>query len=177
MLNGDNEYTASITNKPACQVLVFSREKELEEGAYIEGGYVCVRLDGRKHIICAVNEIPLPGDHNVENVLAASAAAVAFGISDEAVKKARTIVALPGTSEHQLGLALDIVAEYDADNTPTWNWLRDNCWRYGFILRYPADKEEITGISYEPWHFRYVGVPAAREIMEAGLCLEEYRGG
>ena len=88
VLNGDNEYTASVIDKPACQVLVFSREKELEEGAYIEGGYVCVRLDGRKHIICAASEIPLPGDHNVENVLAASAAAVAFGISDEAVKKA-----------------------------------------------------------------------------------------
>jgi D-alanyl-D-alanine carboxypeptidase len=96
---------------------------------------------------------------------------------DDAVKKARTIVALPGTSEHQLGLALDIIAEYDADSTATWNWLRDNCWRYGFILRYPAGKEEITGISYEPWHFRYVGVPAAQEITEAGLCLEEYLGG
>ena len=99
----------------------------------------------------------------------------ASGLShDAAVKKAREIVALPGTSEHQLGLALDIIAEYDADSTATWNWLRDNCWRYGFILRYPADKVEITGISYEPWHFRYVGVPTAQEITEQGLALEEY---
>ena len=95
---------------------------------------------------------------------------------EEAVKKAREIVALPGTSEHQLGLALDIIAEYDADSTATWKWLKKNCWKYGFILRYPADKVEITGISYEPWHFRYVGVEAAREIMERGICLEEYLG-
>ena len=93
---------------------------------------------------------------------------------DEAVKKAREIVALPGTSEHQLGLALDIIAEYDSDSTATWKWLKENCWRYGFILRYPADKEAVTGYSYEPWHFRYVGVPTAQEITEQGLCLEEY---
>lgn len=99
----------------------------------------------------------------------------ASGMShDEARKKALETVALPGTSEHQLGLALDIIAEYGADSTSTWQWLKENCWRYGFILRYPADKEDITGISYEPWHFRYVGVEAAREITEQGLCLEEY---
>ena len=102
----------------------------------------------------------------------------AEGLSlEEAAAKARTVVALPGTSEHELGLALDLIAEFDADSTATWQWLRENCWRYGFILRYPADKEEITGISYEPWHFRYVGVPAAQEIMERGLCLEEYLAG
>ena len=91
-----------------------------------------------------------------------------------AVEKAHTIVAEPGTSEHQLGLAVDIVAEYGADSTATWNWLRENAWRYGFILRYPADKVDITGIDYEPWHFRYVGKEAAEEITERVLCLEEY---
>lgn len=93
---------------------------------------------------------------------------------DEAVKQAHSLVAEPGTSEHQLGLALDIIAEFDADSTATWNWLRDNAWRYGFILRYPADKVDLTGIDYEPWHFRYVGKEAAREITERGVCLEEY---
>ena len=92
----------------------------------------------------------------------------------EAEMAAREIVALPGTSEHQLGLALDIIAEYDADSTATWQWLLENCWKYGFILRYPADKMEITGIAYEPWHFRYVGVEAATEIMSRGITLEEY---
>jgi D-alanyl-D-alanine carboxypeptidase len=93
---------------------------------------------------------------------------------DEAVKKAHTVVAEPGTSEHQLGLALDIIAEFDADSTATWNWLKDNAWRYGFILRYPADKVDLTGIDYEPWHYRYVGKEAAKEITERGICLEEY---
>lgn len=92
----------------------------------------------------------------------------------EAVQKAKEIVAEPGTSEHQLGLAVDIIAEFDEDSTATWQWLAENCWRYGFILRYPEDKVEITGISYEPWHFRYVGVDAAKEIMDRGICLEEY---
>ena len=93
---------------------------------------------------------------------------------DAAVAKALTVVAVPGTSEHQMGLALDIIAEYDSDSSATWTWLKNNSWRYGFILRYPADKEAITGISFEPWHFRYVGVPTAQEITEKGLCLEEY---
>lgn len=100
---------------------------------------------------------------------------LAAGMDRETAEaEARKIVALPGTSEHELGLALDIIAEFDADSTATWSWLKENSWRYGFILRYPADKEEITGISYEPWHFRYVGAEAAKEITEQGLCLEEY---
>lgn len=101
----------------------------------------------------------------------------ASGLSrKEAEAQAREIVAVPGTSEHQIGLALDIIAEFSSDSWSTWQWLKDNCARYGFILRYPADKTEITGIGYEPWHFRYVGVEAAEEIMDAGLCLEEYLG-
>ena len=57
-----------------------------------------------------------------------------------------------------------------------YKWLEKNCYKYGFILRYPADKVAITGINYEPWHFRYVGVALATEMMEQGLCLEEYVG-
>ena len=93
---------------------------------------------------------------------------------EEAEAQALAIAAKPGTSEHQLGLALDIVSETDEDDTPTWQWLEANCWRYGFILRYPDGKTEITGISYEPWHFRYVGKEAAQEITERGITLEEY---
>ena len=91
-----------------------------------------------------------------------------------------TVVALPGTSEHQTGLALDIVdagyQELDEaqENTPVQQWLMRNSWRYGFILRYPTGKSNITGIIYEPWHYRYVGRDAARAIYESGLCLEEY---
>ena len=89
-------------------------------------------------------------------------------------------VALPGTSEHQLGLAADIIdynypyLNEEQENMPTQKWLMEHCWDYGFILRYPNDKSEITGIIYEPWHYRYVGAEAAQEIRELGLTLEEY---
>lgn len=99
---------------------------------------------------------------------------------DEAKKQAGKLVAVPGTSEHQLGLALDIVdisyqlLEEEQENTPTQKWLLENSWKYGFILRYPKDKTDITKISYEPWHYRYVGKKAAKEIFDAKICLEEY---
>lgn len=98
----------------------------------------------------------------------------------EAQAEAALLVALPGTSEHQTGLAVDIVdtsyqlLETDQENTPVQIWLHQNAWQYGFILRYPRGKTEITGKSYEPWHYRYVGKDAAREIHQSGLCLEEY---
>ncbi len=94
---------------------------------------------------------------------------------EDAEKEAKKWVAVPGTSEHQLGIAVDINADTDiSEKDNVYAWLEDNAHRYGFILRYPADKEDITGINYEPWHFRYVGKDAAREIYEKGLCLEEY---
>ncbi len=98
----------------------------------------------------------------------------------EAERLAAAEVAVPGTSEHQSGLAVDIVDESwwgltDAQaNMPAQKWLMENCWRYGFILRFPKDKTEITGIGYEPWHYRYVGLEVAAEIRESGLSLEEY---
>lgn len=98
----------------------------------------------------------------------------------EARKIAAESVAIPGTSEHQLGLALDIIdnRNWNLDRSqaemPTQKWLMENSWRYGWILRYPDEKSEITGIIYEPWHYRYVGREVAAEIHELGLCLEEY---
>lgn len=99
---------------------------------------------------------------------------------EEAYEKAKTVVAYPGTSEHQTGLATDIVAtshqvldDSQAD-TAEQQWLMANCWQYGFVLRYPAGKNDITGVIYEPWHYRYVGKEVAQYIMENGLCLEEY---
>lgn len=99
---------------------------------------------------------------------------------EEAQKLAGTEVAFPGTSEHQLGLAVDIVdkSNWNLDETqaktPTQRWLMENCWEYGFILRYPNEKSVITGIIYEPWHYRYVGKEIAMALKESGLCLEEY---
>lgn len=98
----------------------------------------------------------------------------------DAEAAAGELVAVPGTSEHQLGLALDIVdvanqvLDERQENTEVQKWLMKNSWKYGFILRYPTDKSDITGISYEPWHYRYVGKETAKEIYEAGICLEEY---
>ncbi len=94
----------------------------------------------------------------------------------EAKKIAETWVARPGTSEHQIGLALDITSADKKSQEPAivWKWLHENSYRYGFILRYPENKTDITGISSEPWHFRYVGEEAAAEIYRRGICLEEY---
>ena len=103
------------------------------------------------------------------------------GLDQEAAKeKAGTIVAYPGTSEHHLGLAVDLVSsehvklDQDAEKTKGYQWLVAHCHEYGFILRYPNNTTDVTGIIYEPWHFRYVGEDAATEIMEAGITLEEY---
>jgi len=97
-----------------------------------------------------------------------------------AEKEAGTIIAVPGTSEHQLGLAVDLVdssywvLDEAQENTPAQKWLMEHCWEYGFILRYPNEKSAVTGIIYEPWHYRYVGVEVAQTLKDTGLCLEEY---
>lgn len=89
-------------------------------------------------------------------------------------------VAYPGTSEHHTGLAVDIVdvnyqmLDNAQENTAVQQWLMAHSWEYGFVLRYPTDKTDVTGIIYEPWHYRYVGKEAARVMYDQGLCLEEY---
>ena len=98
------------------------------------------------------------------------------GLSEEkATEKAATIVARPGTSEHHLGLAVDIISvETNFEKTKEFKWLQEHAEEYGFIMRYPKDKKSITKIIYEPWHYRYVGVEHAKEMNNLGLCLEEY---
>ena len=100
------------------------------------------------------------------------------GITGEAaMKEALMWVAAPNTSEHQLGLAIDITTEGEEETLDdVYEWLESNSWRYGFIRRYPEDKIEITKIGYEPWHFRYVGYEAAKAMYENNQCLEEYLG-
>jgi D-alanyl-D-alanine carboxypeptidase len=98
----------------------------------------------------------------------------------DAYNLASQAVTVPGSSEHQIGLAVDIITDgYSSldegfGDTAAGKWLADNSAKYGFILRYPSGKEEITSIEYEPWHFRYVGVDAANVITDNGLCLEEF---
>jgi D-alanyl-D-alanine carboxypeptidase len=98
-------------------------------------------------------------------------------VSIDGKAAADTYSARPGHSEHQSGLAFDlnIVADYFA-NTPEGIWLANNCWKYGFIIRYQAGKEAITGYKYEPWHVRYLGKDTAKAVYDSGLCLEEYLG-
>ena len=83
----------------------------------------------------------------------------------------------PGCSEHETGLAFDVTTRYDSgtfEDTAQFKWLIEHCWDFGFILRYPKDKTNITGIAYESWHYRYVGEEAAKIIHENGWTLEEY---
>ena len=101
---------------------------------------------------------------------------------EEAKAKTNKSRAYPGTSEHNLGLAIDILAKGSTDlsnnfeNTAQFKWLSENAENYGFILRYPEDKVEITGMIYQPWHWRYVGVDAATQMKNNNQCLEEYLG-
>ena len=99
---------------------------------------------------------------------------------EEAEKEAAKWVAPPGTSEHHTGLAFDIVTpsyqklNHGFANTSAAKWMKTHAHEYGFILRFPEDKQEITGITFEPWHFRYVGKKNAEIIYQKGICLEEY---
>lgn len=101
----------------------------------------------------------------------------------DAFETVKMVIAFPGQSEHNAGLAVDIVTEGHPDlldnifaDTAEGKWLYANCHKYGFILRYPENTVHITKTIYESWHFRYVGEEAAKEIMSRGICLEEYLG-
>lgn len=96
-------------------------------------------------------------------------------------KAAAARIVLPaGTSEHQLGLCADITDQYydvkteALEDTALFQWMQAHCAEYGFVVRYPKDKQDITGVMYEPWHFRYVGEEAAQYMVDHNLCLEEF---
>ncbi|GAB0167727.1 M15 family metallopeptidase [Lysinibacillus sp. CTST325] len=102
-------------------------------------------------------------------------------VERDGIEKAKTYSAVPGTSEHQSGLAIDVsgsdgscAADDCFANTEEAAWLEDNAHKYGYIIRFPKDKENITGYQYEPWHIRYIGVNLATELYNKGLTLEEY---
>lgn len=144
----------------------------------LEDMLVDCRLAGLKPLICSAYRTEAVQTRLYNNKISRLRAA---GYSrDTAVEEAGRWVAVPGTSEHQTGMALDIVsANYQKlnkkqENTAEQKWLMEHCWEYGFILRYPSDKSEITGIGYEPWHYRYVGRETALAMRDSGQCLEEY---
>jgi LAS superfamily LD-carboxypeptidase LdcB len=102
-----------------------------------------------------------------------------YYVSTDGVKNADTYSARPGFSEHQTGLAIDLIREIDLDldsfeNSPAFYWMQNNAYKYGFIMRFEASKEHITGYKYEPWHYRYVGVEVATKIRELGITFDEY---
>lgn len=95
----------------------------------------------------------------------------------KALSSTASWVAVPGTSEHELGIAVDINTDLSISTRESvYTWLAENSYKYGFILRYPPEKADITGVQYEPWHYRYVGKEAAQDMFDRNLCLEEYLG-
>ena len=139
------------------------------------------RADGLSPVICSAYRTQEYQEKLFQNKVS-RLIAQGYSEADAAVEAGKS-VAVPGTSEHQLGLAVDIVdinnqhLDESQESTAVQKWLMEHCWEYGFILRYPNDKSEITGIIYEPWHYRYVGHEDAEQIHSLGVCLEEYLEG
>lgn len=136
------------------------------------------RAEGHLALICSAYRTQEYQQELFDNkIMRLLAEGVAY---DRAPAEAARSVAVPGTSEHQLGLAVDIIDElyvnldYWQQFTSVQQWMMANCGEYGFILRYPNDKSDITGIIFEPWHYRYVGISTAKAVIESGLTLEEY---
>ena len=147
----------------------------------LEDMFAAARAAGRNPVICSAFRAWETQEYLYQNKIQRVMSEEGLP-EDQAAVEAGTVVAVPGTSEHQIGLALDIVSsEYmNLDEkqmeTEDQQWLMENSWKYGFILRYPLDKSDITGIIFEPWHYRYVGKEAAKEIYEQDITLEEYLG-
>ena len=193
----DKGKESGISEEDAWKLVLVNKWNEMEEGyvpeltEYAEGHLVDARIEdalrdmigGAKKAGYAIYLLSAYRDVDKQTDLYEAEVAKwrAAGYTQKAAEEqAGTIVAVPGTSEHHLGLAVDLVSsehvklDEGAEKTKGYKWLAAHCHEYGFILRYPNGTTEITGIIYEPWHFRYVGVEAAAEIMEAGITLEEY---
>ena len=164
----------------AMELAVLSNGLKVDTRIYedLEAMLSACRAAGLRPVVCSAYRTEATQVRLYNNKIARLRAAGWTG--DALLTEAARWVAVPGTSEHQTGLALDIVSagyqlldDAQAD-TAEQQWLMEHCWEYGFILRFPADKTEITGIGYEPWHYRYVGREAAAAIHGSGLCLEEY---
>ena len=117
--------------------------------------------------------------YKIENNYSDQNSLYTYYVNTDGKQNADTYSARPGFSEHHTGLAMDLIPEYGLDldtfeNSDGFKWMQENAYKYGFILRYPKDKEYITGYIYEPWHYRYVGISAATTIKNEGLTFEEY---
>lgn len=143
---------------------IYPYVKAMVDAAWADGVKLYVRSPYRSY-----NTQRYLFNNKVQKVIASGTPA------DQAEAVAATAVARPGTSEHHTGLAIDFnVADSEFEQTPMFDWLMEHGEDYGFILRYPADKTAVTGIMYESWHWRFVGINTAREINQLGVTLEEY---
>lgn len=165
-----------------CDLVTLSDGRQIDSRCYeaLEEMMEACRDAGYDPMICSAYRTQDTQQSLYDNKVARL---MATGMDEETAKiEGAKAVAVPGTSEHQLGLAVDIV-DYamqdlteEQENTETQKWLMANSWRFGFIHRYPNGKTDITGIIYEPWHYRYVGLDAAQDIFTRNITLEEYLG-
>lgn len=156
--------TVTLSNGEKVDARIYPELQQMFDDARAEGVYMIVRSGYRT-----------PEDQqDIYDSRIREYEAQGYSAAD-AKKETEKWVAIPGTSEHQLGLSLDINADgVHSKGSDVYAWLQIHAADYGFIYRFPADKVAVTGISNEPWHYRYVGVELAHAIKDSGLCLEEY---
>ena len=164
MSDTDDSFNFLISNGQKVDSRIYPYLQEMFDDARSQGIYPFVREGYR-----TTEEQRAIFDERIQEYIDA-------GNSEKAARElTEKWVAVPGTSEHQLGISVDINADVSKSTSEdVYKWLAENAYQYGFILRYPQGKEDITGTAYEPWHYRYVGLEAAKEIYEHGICLEEY---
>lgn len=174
VVNAGREYVS--TYKPELAEIVKGSGKYLDKrvAPHYDEMYAAAKKDGITLVPYSAYRSYQRQKNNYENLT--SKYMTQYSLSkEEAAKKAATVILPPGTSEHNLGLAIDICNVLDSfANSKEYAWLMKHAQDYGFILRYTAEKQPITGIVPEPWHWRYVGVENAKKIKASGLCLEEY---
>lgn len=179
LVNGSNplpdnyDYTAELKTIPEEYHNLQLDQINKNIWPYLKAMIDDARSEGVKLYVCSpyrsYNTQKILFDRQVQKQIAA-------GVPEsQAEDKAATIVARPGTSEHHTGLATDMNFTDDAfENTPMFAWLTEHCQDYGFIMRYPKDKIDVTGVIYESWHYRFVGINVAKDIKSKGVTLEEY---
>lgn len=169
-----------LPENDSVQTVTLKNGLQVDERCYpdLQAMMDACRADGLSPVICSAYRTREKQETLFQNKVNRF---IAQGYTEsEARVEAGKVVAVPGTSEHQLGLAVDIVdlnnqnLDESQEHTAVQKWLMAHSWEYGFILRYPQEKSELTGITYEPWHYRYVGREDAAQIYALGVCLEEY---
>lgn len=169
LVNKDHPVSGDAVKK---DVVNLFDHKDLMEGYSLLDAHIMLSEDLARHFMTMVDAARKDG---VDHFLISSGYRD-FDKQEELYKEKGSEYALPaGASEHNLGLSMDIGSSLkEMDKAPEGKWLKENAWKYGFILRYPEDKISITGIQYEPWHFRYVGLPHSAVMYEKNMALEEY---